>query len=321
MLRNLTLALVPLFSLSIAACATPVEDELAGDADTEDTVDGKADGAPGGTYTYYAIRADLRRCAFPLCGGFFVDRVNASKTTCHDGTKAEACYTPVLDWSEANLSQAQQDALVGKAGSLGDGVHALVRGRFAKAASPTTQEPNLGRFIVTEAWVAEGEGASDGVFAKVADNGIRCIAAPCPTLTEKALNASRRADIAEVDYTAGTYTDAALERLSNDLFAPSGIIIAGDRFNFTFQGRAGKGRTATQAYRNLANEAPPAGECFVGGCSGQVCSDQPGVISTCEWRPEYACYDDAACARQANGECGWTPSPELAACLANPPQL
>lgn len=26
-------------------------------------------------------------------------------------------------------------------------------------------------------------------------------------------------------------------------------------------------------------------ECFVGSCSGQVCSDHEGVISTCEWRP------------------------------------
>lgn len=63
---------------------------------------------------------------------------------------------------------------------------------------------------------------------------------------------------------------------------------------------------------------PPPAPCFVGGCSGQICSDREGAISTCEWRPQYACYHEpfAQCARQADGACGWTPSDELSACIA-----
>lgn len=63
---------------------------------------------------------------------------------------------------------------------------------------------------------------------------------------------------------------------------------------------------------------PPSsqGACYVGGCSGQLCSDQPDMMSTCEWREAYACYQDAACERQADGQCGWTESAELQACLA-----
>lgn len=57
--------------------------------------------------------------------------------------------------------------------------------------------------------------------------------------------------------------------------------------------------------------------CFVGGCSGQVCSDDAGVVTTCEWRPEYACYQDATCERQADGQCGWTDTPALQQCLDN----
>lgn len=59
-----------------------------------------------------------------------------------------------------------------------------------------------------------------------------------------------------------------------------------------------------------------AAPCFRGGCSNQLCSSQPGLGSTCEWRPEYACYQQAACERQADGACGFTPSPALSACLA-----
>lgn len=59
--------------------------------------------------------------------------------------------------------------------------------------------------------------------------------------------------------------------------------------------------------------AQPA--CQKTGCSAQICADH-SVITTCELRPEYACYQSATCARQANGQCGWTPSAALTACLA-----
>jgi hypothetical protein len=42
------------------------------------------------------------------------------------------------------------------------------------------------------------------------------------------------------------------------------------------------------------------------------------MASTCEWLPEYACYKTATCEKQADGKCGWTQTPTLTACLANP---
>jgi hypothetical protein len=56
--------------------------------------------------------------------------------------------------------------------------------------------------------------------------------------------------------------------------------------------------------------------CYVGGCSQTICSDTPGAVSTCEYRPEYACYSTATCERQASGKCGWTQTEELNACLS-----
>jgi hypothetical protein len=60
--------------------------------------------------------------------------------------------------------------------------------------------------------------------------------------------------------------------------------------------------------------------CVPSGCSGQVCADvDSNIVTTCEWRDEYACYRDAECTQQADGSCGWTPTAELEACLADPP--
>jgi eight-cysteine-cluster-containing protein len=72
------------------------------------------------------------------------------------------------------------------------------------------------------------------------------------------------------------------------------------------------------------NEGIVSNGCAVAGCSGQLCvseEEAPTIVTTCEFREEYACYREAACEPQPNGKCGWTPTSELQQCLANPPAL
>ncbi|MEX0919081.1 MAG: Gmad2 immunoglobulin-like domain-containing protein [Candidatus Paceibacterota bacterium] len=54
--------------------------------------------------------------------------------------------------------------------------------------------------------------------------------------------------------------------------------------------------------------------CIITGCSSQICSDQE-VVTTCEYLPEYACYQSAICGRGPTGQCQWQDSPALAQCL------
>ena len=61
-----------------------------------------------------------------------------------------------------------------------------------------------------------------------------------------------------------------------------------------------------------------AAPCKKTGCSGIVCAEED-MVTTCEFKPEYACYQQATCERQSDGKCGWTKTPELDACLASPP--
>ncbi|HEU4735244.1 MAG TPA: hypothetical protein VFT22_45450 [Kofleriaceae bacterium] len=57
------------------------------------------------------------------------------------------------------------------------------------------------------------------------------------------------------------------------------------------------------------------GSCVIGGCSDEVCADQPSV-SPCIWREQNQCYHAATCGPQADGRCGWDMTPALTACLA-----
>ncbi len=313
-MRVQSLIVGSLAALIAPACASSgsVEDDLAGEADLAEG-DDKADA--GGTSTYYQLTADGRECVFPACGGFFLDRLNATTTTCHDGRKFESCYVPELDWSRSGLSEAQQQALLARSGGFDGEVEAIVRGRFAPTNS-TTSSPAMGRFVITEAWVAQGSVAADGVFVKVKDAGLRCAVAPCPSIEEKALNSSRASNISKIDWSAGGYDEDTVSAMMEDVFTDGGLIIAGERIGYSLSGRSGKGRTATQAFRNVANIASSAPECRKTGCSGDVCADRD-VFTTCEVRPDSVCYDTARCERQPDGDCGWTETPALTACLAS----
>lgn len=61
--------------------------------------------------------------------------------------------------------------------------------------------------------------------------------------------------------------------------------------------------------------------CAVGGCSSQLCGEAGEVealITTCEFRPEYACLQFTTCERQADGLCGWANTPEYTSCIEDP---
>lgn len=91
------------------------------------------------------------------------------------------------------------------------------------------------------------------------------------------------------------------------------------------------GRTFTNDAQTVSHMPPPqtgsiGNGCAVSGCSMQLCMSadevaQGGGVSTCEFRPEYACYREAACEIQSSGKCGWTETDSLKQCLANPPVM
>jgi hypothetical protein len=74
----------------------------------------------------------------------------------------------------------------------------------------------------------------------------------------------------------------------------------------------------SDASPSVANApADAGGECMIAGCSNELCveSSQSDVATTCEWKPEYACFQGATCERQVTGKCDWTQTPEVEACL------
>ena len=72
--------------------------------------------------------------------------------------------------------------------------------------------------------------------------------------------------------------------------------------------------TPKEPVEEIVETGRERGGCMVTGCSGQVCADGD-VITTCEYKAEYACYENAVCERQADDQCGWTLTAAVGRCL------
>ena len=238
--RRATMRISILSSLVVVnlfACtdATPA-DELANES-VEDGESAKADGVDA--FEFFTVTPDRRACSFNArCGGFFVSRPNRSTTICGRGQQAKRCYVDSLDFGGSGLPTSVADGF--KSG-IRNGDTVLLRGSIAPA--PDDRGASL---HVTQVWTAGSQtGTLEGVFVLAKDNGIRCIKAPCPTITETRLNSTRSANLEEIDLAASGADQAAIERATNHLF-DDGVILVGDRFNPP--GSATKGRSANQFF-------------------------------------------------------------------------
>ncbi len=142
---------------------------------------------------YFELRYDMRKCASPVCGGFWLKRVNQPLTVCADGKARSECYVAELERAPQTLFDTNAALLV--RGSL--------RPRAYSGAGGVNL--NLGYFSVVAAWRAAGPGAplageSRKVhYAGIESSGIVCIRAPCPSFTEYTLNSPRQRLVTGLD--------------------------------------------------------------------------------------------------------------------------
>lgn len=131
---------------------------------------------------FIVTRVDARKCAYPVCGGYFVKAVNSSLTRCADGKLARECHAVELDTRALGWSDEQRTKFEA---SFGTG-KALVKG----ALEPQPRGLYTGEVLrVTEAWQGQGGNKRPlGTFFSLKNNGIVCIQAPCPSFSLNALN-------------------------------------------------------------------------------------------------------------------------------------
>lgn len=220
--------LCALFSFSLFACSGDAADDHVADADTAESEEAAT---TAGRATYYrVVRQDFRRCAFPMCGGVYIARVNAASTKCADGTYQQDCYVADLDLSGLGLTPAHASSISSKA----DAGLVVLRGSIKNHNFGGRTAP---RFDATEAWDQVGTGQASGTFYKVVDRGIRCITTPCPSFEEAKLNSSAATKMVGFDLSnAGLDGDQAA---SVYVASQTGVLAAGSNVVTPNAGPAG----------------------------------------------------------------------------------
>ncbi|MDI1444479.1 hypothetical protein QHF85_10545 [Polyangium sp. 6x1] len=143
--------------------------------------------------TYYVARRDLRRCASPQCGGFFISAVNQEKTVCVDGTTAEECYVADIQFSSILQLAGVEGTIREAIGVQRESTRAILFGDLFSGQS------GLGSLSLRFAWVALEPAELRGEFHRVMHNGVVCVAAPCPSFNQEHLNTGATRTIHELD--------------------------------------------------------------------------------------------------------------------------
>ena len=161
---------------TLAACA-PVDGEV---DEALDAVDEVASNPLN--LAFVTLRPDPRRCISPLCGGYWVRRVNRTTMRCVDGSYAAECYVGRVDWTGLNLDERALADLQ----TLAAQGRAILRGRIDPLADPMWSQ--TGELIAVGAWQPATPGEVTGQVWDIGDNGVRCVTAPCLSLDEMRVN-------------------------------------------------------------------------------------------------------------------------------------
>jgi len=221
MFKRLTLSLLTLAALQVAPSLLMAQEAVA------------AKPAP---ITYIATGVDLRKCAFPFCGGFFVKAVNQPLTQCADGTWQKTCHAVVLNTEALGWTDEQRSAF---ADPFGRG-QALVQGRLAAGEVQGIKTPVL---TVASAWQAQALSKPVGTFYAVKSTGIVCITTPCPSLAATRLNSKAAPTNPDLDLSRTGASDEQIQA-SGQALATTGILTAGTlvpSFSTDYTGKTRRG--------------------------------------------------------------------------------
>lgn len=261
--RNLPF--VSLFFLGVSGCAAAVPSDLESDSEfaAVESEDGKADSLSS-TSTYYTMRHDYRRCLSPVCGGYWVARVNQTTTRCSDGSYAAECYVSGADFSELGLGAAQLDEV------LSSDRPTVLRGVYARG--PRFGGVEYKTFKVSELWQAATSAVGTGSFYRMTDSGIRCITSPCFSLHEARLNSRSSRNLSGLNLDpVGASEDAVADAFAA-LTESGGVIAVGANRAVRRAGPAGDGRElrATQFYLQVKPVVLDLSSCEVDADCGYV---------------------------------------------------
>lgn len=261
-----------LIAAPLAACAPDSSVETFEDSSSEER-------AVSADVVYVVTGRDYRKCAYPMCSGFFVKAVNKAKTTCLDGSKQTACYVSAIDTSQLEVSGTDADELRAEI----EGGHVLLSAELVELDEPEGVAPGFAKIQVHKAYRAQTGHETTGSFYLLEPSGITCITTPCASLDARKLNTTTVKPVTEVDFSALGLTEEEQQGFLATTFEQS-LIVSGSLSTVETPAGRQKRLTLSEIFSTVQDSA--SSDSCVNACDGQSAG---------------GCYCDELCAEY--GDC------------------
>lgn len=192
--------------------------------------------SPEPTGTTYIVKPDYRKCAFPMCGGWFLTPVNQYSLQLQtedeayqsDALLPNSIYVAYINYKRLGLTEKQ---IV----EFERAIHneqALLRGNVATSPGTTKLITRSKTLVANGAWVSANKNLPVGPYLKITSTGIVCITTPCPYFKAALINTGYSRDIHDLSLEKAAL-DREQEAQAWQAISTEGLVITGTTYETT----------------------------------------------------------------------------------------
>ncbi len=186
--------------------------------------------------TTYIVKPDYRKCAFPMCGGWFLTPVNQYTVQLQTEDEAyqsaallpNSIYVAYINYKRLGLTEKQ----IAELDSAIHSEQALLRGTVINSpisGRVTTRSKTL---VANGAWVGANKNTPVGPYLKISSTGIVCITTPCPYFKAALINSNYSSEIHDLSLEKALL-DREQEAQAWQAISTDGLVITGTTYETT----------------------------------------------------------------------------------------
>lgn len=189
----------------------------------------------------YSVKPDYRKCAFPLCGGWYLTPVNQYSLALQTEDEAyessallpNTIYVAYINYKRLGLTTKQ----IAELESAMRSEQALLRGNILNTPKTTKQlvrkaVAQTQTLTVNGAWVGTNKNTPVGSYLNITSTGIMCITTPCPYFKANILNSDSSSEFHDLSLEKANL-DREQEALAWQALSTNGLIITGTKYETT----------------------------------------------------------------------------------------
>ncbi len=192
--------------------------------------------SPEPTGTTYIVKPDYRKCAFPLCGGWFLTPVNQYSLQLETEDEAyqnaallpNSIYVSYINYKRLGLTEKQ----IAELEIAIQSEQALLRGTVVNSPASGSVITRTKTLVANGAWVGANKNTPVGPYLKISSTGIVCITTPCPYFKAALINSTYTSEFHDLSLEKAAL-DREQEAQAWQAISTDGLVITGTTYETT----------------------------------------------------------------------------------------